>query len=161
MNWLALYLLCDSCFFLCLRFLRTITNRDFANNIYRLTHPTIPQMAFLLVAPIPTAVAAGICSALFWIVASQELHRQAHMPRPHIYARVLQNIGVAISRKDHGQHHSSPFEGNYGIVSGLCNPLLDESLFFRRLEAMIYRHNGAEPISWSLDPDLRNQALEL
>lgn len=139
----------------------TITNRNFANNLYRLTIPTMPQMAALLVLPLPPAALAGLCSALGWIVMSQELHRQAHFTKPAAYARVLQSFGVAISRKEHGQHHSSPFDGHYGIVSGVSNGLLDESLFFRRLEAFIYRRNGVEPISWKLDPSVKELALRL
>lgn len=118
-------------------------------------------MALLLAVPLPPEVAAGLCSALFWIVASQELHKQAHMPRPHLYARFLQKAGIAVSRKEHGLHHSSPFEGKYAIVSGVFNPLLDNSLVFRRLEAFIYRLNGVEPIAWSLDPELKEMSLKL
>jgi Lipid desaturase domain len=118
-------------------------------------------MALLLVLPLPLIFKAWAASALFWIVMSQELHRQAHMARPQAYACVLQSFGIAISRKEHGLHHSSPFEGHYGIVSGLWNTLLDESLFFRRLEAAIFRYNGVEPISWGLDPKVKEEALSL
>lgn len=139
----------------------TITARDFANNLYRLTVPTSPQMLALLLLPIPPAVAAGLASALFFIVASQELHKQAHMQRPDPYARWLQDRGLAISRREHGLHHSAPYDGHYCIVSGLWNPLLDNTNFFRRLEAFIYRTNGVEPITWKLDPKLREEALSL
>jgi palmitoyl-[glycerolipid] 3-(E)-desaturase len=139
----------------------TITNREFANNLYRLTMPTSPQMFALCFLPLPPVALAGASSALMWIVLSQELHRQAHMLRPNAYARVLQALGIALSRKEHGRHHSSPFEGHYGIVSGLANPLLDGTLFFRRLEAAVYRFNGAEPVSWALDPSLKEASLKL
>jgi palmitoyl-[glycerolipid] 3-(E)-desaturase len=139
----------------------TIAKRTFANNLYRLTVPTAPQMALLLVLPLPLVFKAWASSSLVWIVMSQELHRQAHMARPQGYARVLQACGIAISRKEHGLHHSSPFEGHYGIVSGLWNSTLDNSLFFRRLEAAVYRFNGVEPISWQLDPKLKEEALSL
>jgi palmitoyl-[glycerolipid] 3-(E)-desaturase len=139
----------------------TIANRNFANNLYRLTIPTAPQMAALLVLPLSPMALAGLCSALGWIVMSQELHRQAHFTQPAAYARVLQDLGIAISKKEHGLHHSSPFDGHYGIVSGISNRFLDESLFFRRLEALIYRRNGVEPNSWKLDPDVKELALKL
>lgn len=139
----------------------TITNRNFANNLYRLTVPTAPQMLALCALPLPPATLAGLGSALFWIVMSQELHRQAHFTRPAAYAQILQNLGLAISKAEHGQHHSSPFEGHYGIVSGIWNPLLDGSLFFRRLEAFVYKRTGTEPISWKLDPNVKEESLSL
>jgi palmitoyl-[glycerolipid] 3-(E)-desaturase len=139
----------------------TITCRDFANNLFRLTIPTSPQMLALLLLPLPPALVAGLSSALFWIVASQELHKQAHMQRPARYACILQDFGLAVSRKEHGLHHTSPFAGHYCIVSGIFNPLLDGTLFFRRLEAAIYRVRGVEPISWRLSPALKELALSL
>ena len=36
-----------------------------------------------------------------------------------------QDAGLLISCKAHGAHHKAPFDGNYSIVSGLWNPLLD------------------------------------
>jgi ubiquitin-conjugating enzyme E2 variant len=48
----------------------------------------------------------------------------------------------------HGAHHKSPFEGNYCIVSGLWNPLLDDSRFFRRLEDFFYATTKVEPRCW-------------
>ena len=48
----------------------------------------------------------------------------------------------------HGAHHRSPFEGNYCIVSGLWNPLLDSSLFFRNMEKLIHERTGVEPRCW-------------
>lgn len=139
----------------------TICQREFANNLYRLTFPTSPQMAALLVLPLPPVVLAGLGSALMWIVLSQELHRQAHFTKPAAYARVLQNLGIAISRREHGLHHSSPYDGHYGIVSGLWNPLLDRTHFFRRVEAAVYRWNGVEPASWRLDSKVKELALRL
>lgn len=139
----------------------TITSRDFANNLYRLTAPTTPQMVLLALAPLPAPVLAGCASALFWIVMSQELHRQAHFLRPAPYARVLQALGLAMSKKEHGRHHSSPFAGHYGIVSGVWNSVLDRTLFFRRLEAIVYRRTGVEPICWKLDEKVKELSLSL
>ena len=38
----------------------------------------------------------------------------------------LQDAGVLVSRRAHGAHHRAPFEGNYCIVSGIWNPVLDQ-----------------------------------
>ncbi len=37
-----------------------------------------------------------------------------------------QGAGLLISRKAHGAHHRAPFEGNYCIVSGFWNKVLDQ-----------------------------------
>lgn len=64
----------------------------------------------------------------------------------------LQDAGVLISRKAHGAHHKSPFNGNYSIVSGWWNPVLDgksaETSFYRKLEDYILEKYGVEPRSW-------------
>jgi ubiquitin-conjugating enzyme E2 variant len=52
----------------------------------------------------------------------------------------------------HGAHHQAPFEGNYAIVSGIWNPLLDNSGFFRGLEKVVHATLGVEPRCWSM-PD--------
>ena len=39
---------------------------------------------------------------------------------------LVQDAGVLVSRKAHGAHHRAPFEGNYCIVSGIWNPILDQ-----------------------------------
>jgi Lipid desaturase domain len=65
---------------------------------------------------------------------------------------LLQDAGVLISRKAHGAHHRAPFEGNYCIVSGAWNPLLDaggsSDGFFRRLERYLHSVTGVEPRCW-------------
>ena len=34
---------------------------------------------------------------------------------------------MLVSRRAHGAHHRAPFEGNYCIVSGIWNPILDQA----------------------------------
>lgn len=53
-----------------------------------------------------------------------------------------------MSRRAHGSHHKAPFEGNYCIVSGVWNDLLDNTRFFRILEDFIYARTGVEPRCW-------------
>ena len=51
-----------------------------------------------------------------------------------------------MSRRVHGAHHKAPFEGNYCIVSGFWNPILDaggsDASFFRRLERFVLAKTG-------------------
>lgn len=61
-----------------------------------------------------------------------------------------------MSRRAHGAHHRAPFEGNYCIVSGVWNPILDAGGspdgFFRRLERFVAARTGVEPRCWH-EPD--------
>jgi palmitoyl-[glycerolipid] 3-(E)-desaturase len=81
------------------------------------------------------------------------------MPKPPAAAVVLQDLGLILSRKEHGLHHSAPFENHYCIVTGTCNQVLDQVGFFRRLERMVYELTGAEPNCWKLDPQVKAAAL--
>ena len=71
---------------------------------------------------------------------------------PYVSAWCLQEAGLLISRKAHGAHHKAPFEGNYCIVSGLWNGLLDQQGsdqgFFRKLERLVAAKTGVEPRCW-------------
>lgn len=87
---------------------------------------------------------------LFLVCMSQQFHAWSHMKKSELPAIVLalQGAGLLISRKAHGAHHLAPFEGNYCIVSGLWNPLLDGTQFFRHLERALHKATGAEPRCW-------------
>ena len=68
-----------------------------------------------------------------------------------------QDKGILVSRKAHGAHHKAPFEGNYCIVSGAWNPILDAGMeedksFFRKLERFVHSKTGVEPRCWH-EPD--------
>jgi palmitoyl-[glycerolipid] 3-(E)-desaturase len=71
--------------------------------------------------------------------------KKSDLPRTVV---TLQETGVIISRKAHGAHHKSPFNINYCIVSGWCNPILDCGLMYR-MEMAIKKHMGIEPRGWS------------
>ena len=55
----------------------------------------------------------------------QELHKYAHMMETPFPVSFLQKVGVVLDRKEHGKHHSEPFDKKYCIVSGVCNAPLD------------------------------------
>ena len=94
---------------------------------------------------------------------SQQFHAWSHMKKSQLPKVVvaLQDSGVLVSRKAHGAHHRAPFEGNYAIVSGMWNPLLDWGAcgddgearsgkgFFRTLEKVALALTGVEPRCWS------------
>ena len=90
---------------------------------------------------------------------SQEFHKWSHMKEPPKLVAIAQDLGLVISRKEHGAHHSSPFESNYCILIGICNQYLDDNKFWRKLEAIVYRLTGAEPNCWKLGPEIKAAAL--
>ncbi len=94
-------------------------------------------------------------------ILSQELHKWSHMTKSEVpdWVNTLQDMGIAIGRVPHAQHHIAPFDGNYCIVSGLCNEALDKSGFFRWMEHRVYELNGVESNAWKLDPELRTRTL--
>jgi ubiquitin-conjugating enzyme E2 variant len=57
--------------------------------------------------------------------------------------KALQQSGVILSKKEHGLHHTAPFEGHYCILTGVCNKFLDDSKFFRYLENIVYKLTGS------------------
>jgi len=139
----------------------TITERDTFNNLHRACVPVLPVLVFMFAAGsvIPPSARAFLTLFLGAVVACQEIHKWAHMVAPPKLAVAFQNAGLLLSRREHGQHHNSPFEGNYCIVSGWCNSFLDRFEFFRRLEVFFFRRVGTEPIAWQLDPAIKEAAL--
>ena len=131
----------------------TITKRQFANNIHKTClAPLVFTVPTLLFNDKPTdLVFVGVFTSL--VVLSQQFHAWSHTKKSELPEIVMkaQDLGVFVSRRDHGQHHKSPFEGHYCIVSGYWNPILDNSGFFRKLEKVIYNQTGIAPRCWSDD----------
>ena len=141
----------------------TICERGFENNVSKLCIPFGVQTVLAM----KVAFGLGPIATLFWTVfsvmeiLSQEFHKMSHATKSEagpIWTK-LQDIGLTIDRKSHAQHHIAPYDGNYCIISGICNKSLDESGFFRRLEYMVYKINGVESNAWKLDSKLRERTL--
>ena len=139
----------------------TITQRGFCNNTYKLCTPFgIPTMLAIhaLTGPATTLFFAAFCTLE---IMSQEFHKWSHTTKKQgpQWVNTLQDAGVTVARKQHALHHMAPYDGNYCIVSGAWNEMLDKSGFFRRLEKIIYDWNGVESNAWKLDPELRARTL--
>ncbi|KAL7510865.1 hypothetical protein ACHAXN_010684 [Cyclotella atomus] len=136
----------------------TITYRGFCNNVWKLCIPfgipTVGAISYLAGDEHPLV----FC---FTEIMSQELHKWSHMTvkETPALANTLQDLGLIISRVPHAQHHMAPYDGNYCIVSGICNEPLDNSGFFRWMEHQVYKMNGVESNAWKLDPELRERTL--
>lgn len=130
----------------------TITFRSFANNVYKICYGTVP--ALLLVAVIPMEPLLKIFFTLFitWWMISQELHKFSHMRSTPKTVKFFQDAGIILSKKEHGLHHTAPFEGHYCILTGVCNSFLDDSKFFRHMENIVFKFTGTTLASFhSLD----------
>lgn len=142
----------------------TIVHRSFCNNVFKIGKIVAPLIALAyLLHPAPSFFLTVV---LYCQMLSQEFHKFSHMPpnRHPQFISILQNANLIISTKEHSRHHSSPYDGHYCIFNGWCNPILDKSLFFRRLEVLFYRHFDVEPNCWKDDNKgaaVKAQALSL
>jgi len=138
----------------------TITKRQFANNVH-VTCPAVMCVTVpLLCCPgLDQNVSASMGVFCAAVVLSQQFHAWSHM-KPSTLPPVVvkaQEMGVLISRKGHGAHHKPPFRGNYCIVSGLWNGVLDGNGVFTKAEKAIYKHTGVAPRCWSDNDDFAVQ----
>ena len=139
----------------------TITERGFCNNVFKLCIPfgILPMtMINYIAGPKVTLFMACFCA---FEILSQEFHKWSHMTKGQCppWVNWLQSTGVTIDRRPHALHHMAPYEGNYCIISGICNDSLDKSGIWRWMEHVIYKWNGVESNAWKLDPKLRERTL--
>jgi palmitoyl-[glycerolipid] 3-(E)-desaturase len=139
----------------------TITERGFENNVYKLCMPfgiVTVGLISLLAGPFTTWFMTIFCTME---ILSQEFHKWSHTTKSQVptWVNKLQEMGVTIGRTPHAQHHIAPFDGNYCIISGICNPLLDRFGVFRMFEHWVYKLNGVESNAWKLDPQLKQRTL--
>ena len=99
--------------------------------------------ASIILALIITTI-VGIFGAITWqflmivFLLSQvnEIHAFTHRKPTEIpkWVRMLQEIGLMQSRRQHGEHHQSPFEVRFCILTNFLNPILDSCRFWWVLE---------------------------
>ncbi|KAA8490955.1 Fatty acid desaturase 4, chloroplastic [Porphyridium purpureum] len=137
----------------------TITERGVFNNVHKACVPALPLLGLMAVCNSFIAPELMTFLNVFFVsvIMSQEIHKWAHMLHPPALVVALQDARVLLSRKVHGLHHNSPFEGNYCIVNGWCNQFLDRIGFFRKMELFFFKLNGAVPNTWLLEESLRQR----
>ena len=143
----------------------TITFRSLANNLYKVAYGCAPSLLLLVVAP-GVSDFARLFFALFinWWLLSQELHKYSHMKTTPPRIKKLMDMGLILSKKEHGLHHTAPFDSNYCILTGHNNKWMDDSKLFRHLERIVFELTGNEPNSWNESQggaDVRRTALGL
>lgn len=131
----------------------TITRRQFANNLHALARAvtfTVLPIGLACNDPVIHGF-VGVCSGC--VMFSQQFHAWAHGTKSKLPPIVvaLQDVGLLVSRSQHGAHHRAPYNNNYCIVSGIWNDFLDKHKAFEALEMILYFKLGLRPRSWS-DP---------
>lgn len=96
---------------------------------------------------IATAALAMMGGTIF----AQGSHRWTHENETSLPVKVLRTLRIAQREEDHRAHHKAPWTGNYCIVNGVLNPLLDHPKvnFWPKYEKFVNVVTGAEPKSWN------------
>ncbi|XZE36530.1 fatty acid desaturase CarF family protein [Pirellulaceae bacterium SH501] len=87
---------------------------------------------------LPAAIAFALYPSWVFVFVSQanEIHAWAHQ-KCSPFIRILQEVGVLQSPRHHGEHHRSPFEVRYCVMSDWLNPFLDAIEFWRWCEYLL------------------------
>jgi ubiquitin-conjugating enzyme E2 variant len=70
-------------------------------------------------------------------VATNQLHRWAHEPRPNAFARLLQRLHLVLTPEHHAVHHAPPHRAHYCVTNGWANLLLERIRFWRFAERVL------------------------
>lgn len=129
-----------------------ITKHEFANHLHvigrSITWTMLPINLICHDRPIVMGfmAMAGGCGMF-----SMQFHSWAHVNKDELPLIVvaLQDVGVLLSRSQHGSHHRRPYNNSYCIVSGVWNRFLDKYKVFVALEMVLFFMLGLRPRSWS------------
>ena len=88
------------------------------------------------------AVGSFVCAWMLATLLTNSIHAWAHMEHPPVYARLMQRIGLAVSKAEHAMHHRPPHASHYCITTGWLNPVLERIAFFEHLRRVL-RRNGS------------------
>jgi ubiquitin-conjugating enzyme E2 variant len=98
----------------------------------------LPSLAALVLCLVFEALRDGWLFCLF-ISQANQIHAWAHSKgKTNCAVEMLQSTGIFQSPKHHADHHRSPFEIKYCVMSDLLNPFLDTIQFWRGCEAVLW-----------------------
>jgi hypothetical protein len=142
---------------------RAQSHEDFAVSVDATARIAGPlALGTFLLNPHPmvgSAVAILLGSAFY----AQETHKNAHRPPdevPRLF-KLLQDLGLSVSLKEHNRHHKSPHADAYGIITGGSNAFMDKNAINDKASALIYALTGVEAHAWKLDPRIKLRAIGL
>src|SRR5262245_5221526 len=84
-------------------------------------------------------------SLIFWVFATNQFHKWAHMERPPAAIAWLQRLHLILPPGHHAIHHAAPFSRYYCITVGWMNWPLTKLRFFPVLESIVTGLTGALP----------------
>jgi ubiquitin-conjugating enzyme E2 variant len=120
---------------------RAITCHDFVETNGNTCILLVPAMAaswwWLKSLPMHPLVLFGqgfVVGLAFWLCLTNQIHSWAHAQAPPAAVRWLQRRRLILQPAHHAAHHVPPYERRFCITSGWCDPILDASGVFRRLE---------------------------
>lgn len=126
-----------------------LLNRRFLDANGDVAMIALPFLLAMFWIPLDETAGRGAVAFLLglWGVGlwTNQVHQWAHMPRPPLPVRLLQDGGIILSRGAHQRHHWAPHTTDYCIATGWCNGLLNRAGFFARLEKAITRATGWKP----------------
>jgi ubiquitin-conjugating enzyme E2 variant len=79
----------------------------------------------------------------FWVGITNQIHKWTHTYRLSKFVKLLMDMGIVLSKKDHAVHHRNPFDKYYCITTGWLNPVLANIAFWKRLEGVVSYITGA------------------
>lgn len=127
---------------------RDICNRDMVDLNGDIALLSLPVLLWALFLPLVDAsrTIEFVAAFVAFTLPTNLIHRWAHAGRvaPRI-ARLLQRSGLILSPRTHHPHHRPPFDRDYCIVNGWCNPALRAIRFWRGAEWLVRRLSGAVP----------------
>lgn len=104
--------------------------------LFEHVRPMTQPLVFVFLLTMPLELIAGktilsfqvyYCCLSFTLFYMQLCHRWAHLiPKERTpVIRMLQKMRLAIPPGEHLQHHAAPYEKDFCIVNGMCNPILN------------------------------------
>lgn len=84
-------------------------------------------------------------SLVFWVMATNQFHKWAHLKEPRGVIALLQRLHLILPPAHHSVHHGAPFNTYYCITVGWLNYPLSWTRFFPSLEWLVTSLTGALP----------------
>ena len=80
------------------------------------------------------------------VINANQIHKWAHMNSGEVQTTVrwLQKLHVLQTPRHHGKHHTGSRTTHYCVITNFLNPLLEEVMFWSRVERLIERVTGAK-----------------
>lgn len=92
-------------------------------NIAWLYAPALLLALFLAEIPLARPAVFALVAVSNGLLISHSLHKSLHAARQPWPVRLLQGLGLLISREYHMRHHTPPYNTNFAALNGWSDPL--------------------------------------